>query len=77
MSMIIRNVVVVPFLGGRDERELSLLGIFVEPESMNTTPRRNVGLEETHFARLGRIADIVKANASFPGSFDRGRRPGL
>ena len=34
---------------------------------MDTAPRRNVGFEEAHFARLGRIADIVKSNAAVPG----------
>ena len=34
---------------------------------MDAAPGGNVGFEETHFARLCRIADIVKANTAHPG----------
>ena len=49
---------------GGDEREFTLLGIFVQPESMNAAVGRDIGFEETGFARLGRIGDIEKSNAA-------------
>src|SRR5262245_11943944 len=62
-----QNVVVVTFLGGRNECEFSLFWILVEPEAMDTAARCNIGFEKTHFARLCRIANIVKANPALPG----------
>src|SRR6266536_1290871 len=61
------NFFVITFHRCCNECEFSLFWILMEPESMDTAPGRNVGLEETHFARLCRIADIVKANTAHPG----------
>src|SRR5919106_2757177 len=49
-----------------DECEFSLLRIFMEPESMDASARRVIGLEKSHFPRLRRIAVIIKTNPGLP-----------
>src|SRR6185503_2956943 len=57
----------ITFQRGRDERELALLRVLVQPETVDTTVGRDIGFEEAGFTRFGRIGNIKKSDARRPG----------